>query len=524
MLPGSILHITLMSDPEQTMQRREFIRSTALGASGVAAGTLATLAEPGATFAHTTGNAPAPKSAASGELQARLAESIARNKVVGASAAVFRNGTLETAAAGLINVDTGVAMTTDTVSHIGSITKVFTATLVMQLVDEGLVDLDAPVKRYVHDFKVGDRDATERITVEMLLNHTNGIDGLLLPGHGPDQERIEDAMIRFRKLPQLFPPGAGVSYSNAAPTIAGYLAQVVTGKSWYDLMKERIYQRIGMNHAVALPEDALLYRASVGHYLMDGKSVRTSQMYLPFSFSPAGVTPMMSATDLVTFGRAHLRDGLAPNGNRLLSAASARRMRAETSMSLLGVGFGLAWNLYPNSIVNHGGGGPGIISELFVHPPSQTAIAVLTNSAHGQTVIEEIADPILRDTAHISAADLNPVNLTRDLVQQATDAPVDPDPYVGQYESIATIIRVVKHGNGIAQQMQNKFKYYETMSLEPGPLVPLRPIGGGRFVGGGGVVWFLDPDTSGKTHVLNSGVSAYRRVSPRGTTVSVSPS
>jgi CubicO group peptidase (beta-lactamase class C family) len=399
--------------------------------------------------------------------------------------------------------------------HIGSITKVFTATLVMQLVDEGLIDLDVPIKHYVSDFKVGDPDATERITVKMLLNHTSGIDGLLLPDYGPDQERIVDAIARFAKLPQLFPPGTGVSYSNAAPTIAGYLAQRVTGKSWYDLMKERIYRRIGMDHAVALPEDALLFRASVGHYLKasEGKSVRTTQMYLPQSFTPAGVTPMVSATDLVTFARAHLNDGLAPNGNRLLSEASARRMRVETSKSLLGVGFGLAWNLYPNGIVNHGGGGPGIISELFVHPASKTAIAVLTNSAHGQSVIEEVAEPILQEAAHLSAADLNPVNLMRGLAQQATDAPVDPAPYVGQYESVATIVRVVEQGNGIAQQMQNKFKYYETMSLEPGPLVPFRPIGGGRFAAGAGVVWFFNPDASGKMRLMNTGVSAYRRVS-----------
>jgi hypothetical protein len=163
--------------------------------------------------------------------------------------------------------------------------------------------------------------------------------------------------------------------------------------------------------------------------------------------------------------------------------------------------------------VNHGGGGPGIISELFLHPASQTAIAVLTNSAHGQAVIEEIADPILEEVAHLSAADLNPANLMRSVSERATDAPVDPAPYAGQYESIATVVRVIKQGNGIALQMENKFKYYETMSLEPGPLVPLRPIGDGRFAMGQGVVWFFDPDAGGQMRLLNTGVSAYRRVS-----------
>lgn len=496
------------------MKRRQFIQSAALGASGVTTGALTGFAAPAAVFARTAGSVPIAKKGNSRELRARLQEAMAKYKVPGASVAIFRNNALQTAAAGVINIDTGVEMTTDTVSHIGSITKVFTATLIMQLVDEGLVDLDEPVKRYVHDFKVGDPDATERITVKMLLNHTHGLDCLLLPDHGHDKERIQDAIDRFRSLPQLFAPGTGVSYSNGGPTIAGYIAQVVTGKSWYDLMKERIYQRIGMDHAVALPEDALLRRASVGHYLgKDGKPFRTSHMYLPLSFTPAGVTPMMSATDLATFGRAHIRDGLAPNGNRLLSEASARRMRVETSMSLLGVGFGLIWNLYPRGIVEHGGGGPGIISELFVHPPSQTVIAIVTNSADGQPLIEEIATPILLEAAHISAADLNPLHSLQDLVRQATDAPVDPDPYVGQYDCVASTIRVVKHGNGIAQRTQNKFKYYETMSLEPSELVPLRPIGGGRFAAGGGVVWFLNPDASGKMQGINLGVEAFRRVS-----------
>src|SRR5262249_23264383 len=154
---------TKFRDVEDDMKRRKFIGSATLGVTGVAAGAFANLTGPGAAFARPAG---APNTTTSGDLQARLAEAIAKHKVVGASAAVFRNGTVETAAAGVINVDTGVAMTTDTVMHIGSITKVFTATLVMQLVDEGLIDLDAPVKRYVSDFKVGDADATERITVK----------------------------------------------------------------------------------------------------------------------------------------------------------------------------------------------------------------------------------------------------------------------------------------------------------------------------------------------------------------------
>src|SRR5687768_6079337 len=141
-------------------------------------------------------------------LASRLAASIQKHKVPGASAAVFRAGQWEVAAAGVTNVTTGVDVTAGTVMHIGSITKVLTATLVMQLVDEGRVELTAPLKRYLPEFQVADRDAAELITVEMLLNHTCGIDGEYFPDAGPDAERIEDVIPRIAGQGQIHAPGA----------------------------------------------------------------------------------------------------------------------------------------------------------------------------------------------------------------------------------------------------------------------------------------------------------------------------
>jgi CubicO group peptidase (beta-lactamase class C family) len=163
-------------------------------------------------------------------LASQLAASIQKHKVPGASAAVFRAGQWEVAAAGVTNVTTGVDVTTETVMHIGSITKVLNATLVMQLVDEGQVELAAPLKRYLPDFQVADRDATELITVEMLLNHTSGIDGEFFPDAGPDAERIEDVIPRIARQGQIHPPGAELSYGNSGAVLAGYLAQRLLGK------------------------------------------------------------------------------------------------------------------------------------------------------------------------------------------------------------------------------------------------------------------------------------------------------
>src|SRR5689334_6096773 len=94
--------------------------------------------------------------------------------VPGAAVAVLKDGEVIDDAAGILNKATGVEATPDSLFQIGSITKLWTATLVMQLVDEGKVDLDAPVRTYLPEFRIGDEAAARAITVRMLLTHTSG--------------------------------------------------------------------------------------------------------------------------------------------------------------------------------------------------------------------------------------------------------------------------------------------------------------------------------------------------------------
>ncbi|MEZ4587098.1 MAG: serine hydrolase domain-containing protein [Gemmatimonadales bacterium] len=303
--------------------------------------------------------------------------------VTGASLAVWDGAALTTAVAGMRNSVTGDPITEDTVMHIGSITKIFNAVLVMQLVDDGLIALEDPVVKHLPDFELRDRAARDRITCGMLLNHTSGIDGIFIPDHGPDRERIEDAMPRIAGLEQLHAPGGGPSYNNAAVVVAGYLAQRVRGDSWYTLVKERIYEPLGMRHALADLTDLPRFRASVGD-LTDpatGAMIQTTRPFLPLSFAPAGATLIMTASDLVTFGRAMMRGGVGPNGGRILSRDSAERMMRPTVRMILPTDqqWGLGWMLMPDGLVHHGGGGPGVSSLLYAHPASGRVLALLTN-------------------------------------------------------------------------------------------------------------------------------------------------
>ena len=485
------------------MKRRDLLRT--LGAAGLVTAVghvLDPAAAGGQSFPAVSGRSTTDT------LASRLAASIRTHKVPGASAAVFRGGQWELAAAGVTNVTTGVDVTADTVMHIGSITKVLTATLVMQLVDEGRVELAAPLKRYLPDFQVADRVATELITVEMLLNHTSGIDGEYFPAGGPDAERIEDAIARIARQGQIHAPGAELSYCNSGAVLAGYLAQRLLGKSWYTLIEERIFTPLDLQHSVVQPADALLHRAAVGHYLnKDGTNTRTSFPFLNPSFAPAGATAMLAAKDLATFALAHVNDGVGPNGHRLLSAASARRMRRQTAAwrGVGGGGFGLGWMTMDKGIVGHDGGGPGIVSWLYADPAAKTVAAVLTNAAHGGPG-DEITAPLYEAAgAKALGADYD------ELEKQATDATVDPRPYVGQYESVTLVIRVIPREGGIALRVRGKVRFYETDMLEESPPLPLRPIRGGHFTTGQGFVTFLNPAADGRMQHLGSRRRLHKR-------------
>jgi hypothetical protein len=223
---------------------------------------------------------------------------------------------------------------------------------------------------------------------------------------------------------------------------------------------------------------------------------------------------MMSATDLVTFARAHMRDGIGPNGTRVLSEKSARLMRQKTGTSA-GPGnaaFGLAWMLTEPGFVGHGGGGPGILSYLLAHPATDSAIAVLTNGAEGMTVIAEMTAPFLesRGGEPLGAANVK-------LVSEARDAPVDGAPYVGTYEGIAVRYVVEQRGQTLTVGMQSKFSYYETMKTGL-QSAPLRPVRDGIFVLGKGIaeisdvpLAFVNPDGKGRTQHMAVGGRLYRR-------------
>ena len=310
----------------------------------------------------------------------------------------------------------------------------WTATLAMQLVDEGHIELDAPVRRYLPSFRVADDRVSEAVTIRHLLTHTSGIDG----DHFADTGRGDDVLERYvetcAELPQVHPLGATMSYCNTGFTVLGRVLEAVTDTVWDDLLRTRLIEPLGLTHTVTLPEDVLRFRAAIGHVQPPGHELRPASAWgLPRTAGPAGAI-CSTGQELVAFARLHLQDGVGPGGARLLSEESARAMREpQVEVPTGGVGeseahWGLGWSVYTwsgRTVVGHDGGTIGQAAFLRVVPDSGVAVALLTNGGDPYGLFRELCGELLAEVAG--------VELPPEPVPSESPPPVDETRYVGRY-------------------------------------------------------------------------------------------
>jgi CubicO group peptidase (beta-lactamase class C family) len=368
-------------------------------------------------------------------LRERLPGLLAESGVPGAAVAVDLAGEVVEAAAGVLSTATGVEATTDSLFQIGSITKTVTATLVMQLVDEGLLDLDTPVRSVLPGFRLADERAAETVTVRQLLCHTAGFEGDVFTDTGRGDDCLEHYVDALHEEAQLFPPGAMFSYNNAGFSVLGRIVEVLRGEPFDVCARNRLFAPLGMDHTASDPYEAVLHRTAVGHVEPQpgGQPTPTGVWALPRSTAPAGCMLAMRPRDLLAFARMHLDDGAG-----LLSRESVRAMRqrqvAQPDVGL-GTGWGLGWELFAapsasdgsTELIGHDGGTIGQAALLRMVPEHDLALVVLTNRGRTQQVFAEIANRVLGELAGI-APHVAPVPRPRALVPGASR-------YVGTYGS-----------------------------------------------------------------------------------------
>ena len=412
----------------------------------------------------------------------RLAVLAAKHGVPGANLAIRQGADLVEAATGVLNLRTGVEATPDSLFQIGSIGKVWTATLVMQLVDDGLLDLDVPVVTYLPEFRVADEDVTQKVTARHLLAHTSGIDGDRFLDTGRGDDAIEKYVKACGDLPQNHPLGATMSYCNSGYVFLGRLIEVLRGKTWDAVMRERIFEPLGLGTAGTLPEEALLHRAAVGHLTPPGGEIQVAPVWGIFrSTGPAGLIHARPR-DVLTFAHMHLADGVTSDGTRVLAESSARAMRepqvAVPDPYTLGSHWGLGWILFTwegHDVYGHDGGTIGQSAFLRIVPDANLSVCLLTNGGHTGDLYHDLFREILSEVAAI--------DMPARLQPPAEPVEVDLQPYVGRYAREAVEITIEAADGRLSAQTRQTGELAEALSDGEAPPAEVVPLAKDLFVG-----------------------------------------
>src|SRR5690606_38497636 len=220
-------------------------------------------------------------------LQSRLAELAAELRVPGAACGVLERGETVVVTTGVANVATRAPVTPDTLFQIGSITKIYTTTLVMQAVAAGVVSLDDSVRSQLQEFTVADPAATIEITPRHLLAHTSGLEGDHLLDTGWNEDALAAYVSTLAGLGQIHPTAAAYSFCNTGYGVLGRLLEVATGEHFDRVLRRRLTRPLGCRATVTLPQHALLHAVAVGHVQEPGgEPVRQSRWSLTRSNGP----------------------------------------------------------------------------------------------------------------------------------------------------------------------------------------------------------------------------------------------
>jgi CubicO group peptidase (beta-lactamase class C family) len=344
------------------------------------------------------------------ELDARLGEAVAaRDAPAIAAAVVGRDGAPRASARGLRDLALGAPATPDTVFAWFSVTKIVTATAVMQLVDAGRVELDAPVRAYVPSFRV-EGPGADGVTVRHLLSHTSGLQNPIPVGwiHAADEQAPDLDAMTARLLashPRLrFRPGARFAYSNLGYLVLGQLVERVSGERYPDYVRRHLLEPLGCARAGFAPPEgdgdvATGYTRRwsamglAGRFLVDarflGETTAGFVALRPFRVDGAPYGGLFgTAGDLARLAAAHLRGGEL-DGRRILSEASALAMRTpQRDARGRALPIGLGWRLGEldgEPYAFHQGGGAGFKSEVRLYPRLGQAVAVVATETSFDT-------------------------------------------------------------------------------------------------------------------------------------------
>jgi CubicO group peptidase (beta-lactamase class C family) len=382
--------------------------------------------------------------------------------VPGVALGVLRDGVTTIRGFGVTSVEDGLPVTAGTIFPLASISKTVTATAMMRLVEQRRVDLRAPVRKYLPDFRVQDDTASRDVTIWHLLTHTSGWEGQLSA-----VDRSDETLARFvaglSTNMQLATLGAAWSYNNAAFGVAGRVIETVTGTSFGEAVHDLVFKPIGLRLAFTRIGDIVTHRFALGHRVAAGGPVTVVRPFTLGSTLPAGGVAM-SMQDLLAYARFHLGDGTGADGARVLMRTTLDEMRTpQLRKQAYDDDMGIGWHLRTVGETRtsaHGGTFAGHILLLELVPEKNFAFAILTNAGSGWQLIQDVERAALR-SYHGASFRMNQTISHRGLnetLPAVTPLPQQPDlaPYLGRYvRPMNAVVARAEHNQLVVQVRPN---------------------------------------------------------------------
>jgi CubicO group peptidase (beta-lactamase class C family) len=315
-------------------------------------------------------------------VDAFLSDSVRANHIPGLAAAMVQ-GDAVVFAQGYGAARAGEPVSAQTQFYIGSMSKSFTALAALQLVDAGKLDLDAPVQRYLPDFRVADPAASAQITVRHLLNHTSGLSDAGDPNAAAISASLADQARLLKDARLTAPVGTKFQYFNQNYRLLGRVIEQVSGQSFADYLQAHIFTPLGMTRTTADPAQAR--DLAQGYARAFGFPLPLAQV-----FNPGGVPSgyiVSTADDMARFLLAQIHNR-RPDGQPLLSAPSLAVMRSTPAG--IPSEYGMGWLVLENgAALAHGGSLDRFQAFMYFRPQDQRGFVMLCNQGSLENMLLE---------------------------------------------------------------------------------------------------------------------------------------
>jgi CubicO group peptidase (beta-lactamase class C family) len=342
-----------------------------------------------------------------GDICAAIQEQMAETATPGVAVAMLHDGEEQAAGFGATSTENPLEVTPDTLFQIGSITKTFTGTTAMVLVERGELDLDAPLRTYLPDLKLADAEVAERVTMRHVLTHTGGWLGDHFDDFGAGDDALTRMVESLAAIPQLTPLGEIWSYNNAGFYLAGRVIEVLTQTTYERAVQELLLDPLGLENTFFFTEDVMTRRFAVGHHRSDDGLPPVARPWPIGRAHHAAGALASSVRELVRWGRFHMSDG-----EGVLSRVTLDEMqRPQLHVGSIFDDVGITWSITtPNGrrVLGHGGGTNGQIAYFAFLPDEGSVLAVLTNHQRGSEVVKAATTVVGVGPPDRAAIDVDP--------------------------------------------------------------------------------------------------------------------